>query len=46
VRQAYIIGYNIGSLSIIKGAAGAAAWLPGISIGIILLKVASILNSL
>jgi hypothetical protein len=46
VRQAYIISYSISSLSIIRGAAGIAAWLPGIGTGIMLLKVASALNSL
>jgi hypothetical protein len=36
----------VGSLNVVRGAIGAAAWLPGISTGILLLKAASILNSL
>jgi hypothetical protein len=46
VRQACVIGYKVGSFNIIKGAASAAAWLLSVRAGIILLKVASALNSL
>jgi hypothetical protein len=45
VRQACVIGYSVGSLSIVRGAIGAVALLSGIGTGIMLLEVAGALNS-
>ena len=45
VQQACIIGYSVGSLSIIRGAVGAVVLLLGIGIGIMPLEVAGALNS-
>jgi hypothetical protein len=46
MRQACVAGYGVGSLDVVRGAAGAAAWLPGTGTGVMPLKAASALNSL
>ena len=46
VRQVCVTGRKVGSLDVIRGAAGTAAWLPGTGAGVMPLKAASALDSL